>query len=651
MKPLRLSPRRRSAILLGASLTLFLAWAEPSRGAKKTISPPVVYRLENAGMVLTLGVQEGWLLHAAVANRFTGQSFLLADGSEFRIELSYRILGPWDFKVQAVEPLSNGLLFRLEGSERLPYSLELRYTTEPDAWFVRKQLTLIPRGRPVFIARVSLQEFRPWESPQTFSGPGQPVYVGDLFFGVEYPSARNAVEQGRVVCDYPVGLRAGPRGYTSESAVIGTAEAGRVRDRFLAYLDRVRSFPVRPFLLYNTWYDLRNYSDQEVLRTLARFPPDFQLQSVVLDDGWDDFHKLWSPDPQRFPQGFAPLHSALETHGAKLGLWMSPLGGYSLNLLRRLFFSLGQGFEKSPLGFCIAGKHYSQWFQNQMLKSVREDGIAYFKLDNLTARCPFPQHGHRVGRFGQAGLSDAFIAVMDAVKAAKPEVVLNITRGAWLSPWWLKHCDVVWPGGLDYWFAGAGSKRQQSITYRDTVLYKRLRIEQAQFPIHSLMTHGIIKGQLQDLGDRGENLRDFQDDATMYFGRGVMMWELYLTPATLSAEEWRFLEKTIAWAGKNAELLQNSRMVLGDPGRGEVYGYAHRRGPTGLLVLRNPAATEQCLKLDWSILLGQEFVKIRQVEIIYPEAGARHALPLLQDDHQNLVLPALTVAVLEVKAE
>ena len=60
---------------------------------------------------------------------------------------------------------------------------------------------------------------------------------------------------------------------------------------------------------------------------------------------------------------------------------------------------------------------------------------------------------------------------------------------------------------------------------------------------------------------------------------------------------------------------------------------------------------EQGQKLDWSDLLGQEFSKIRQVEIIYPEVGARHALPLLQNDNQNLILPGLTVAVLEVKAE
>jgi hypothetical protein len=633
---------------------VLLTWAALSRGAVNTLAPPQIYRLENAGMILTLGVQDGWLLHAAVANRLTRQSFLLADGSEFRIELAHRILGPWDFKVQAVERLPNGLVFRLEGSEGLPYSLELRYTTEPDAWFVRKQLTLIPHGRAVFIARVSLQEFRPWESPQTFAGPGQPVYAGDFFFGVEYPSARNTAAKGRVVCAYPVGRHVGPKGYTSESAVIGAAERGQVRDRFLAYLDRIRSYPVRPFLLYNTWYDLRNYTDQDVIRTLANFSEWSRtgpLQSVVLDDGWDDFHQLWAPDPKRFPSGFAPARTAAQAHGAELGLWMSPLGGYPPNQFRRLIGSLGQGFEKSPFGFCIAGKTYQKWFQDRMLQYVREDGVNYFKLDNLTTLCPFPQHGHRVGRYGQAGLTDAFIAVMDAVKAADPAVMINITRGAWLSPWWLKHCDVVWPGGLDYGFAGPGSKRQQSITYRDTILYKRLRIEQAQFPIHSLMTHGIIKGQLQDLGDHGENLRDFQDDVMMYFGRGVMMRELYLTPKSLSADEWEFLRGTISWATESEDILKDSRMVLGDPGRGEVYGYAHRRGRTGLLVLRNPAATEQCLKLDWSILLGQEFVKIRQVEIIYPEVGARPALPLLQDDNQNLVLPALTVAVLEVQAE
>ncbi|OGP61608.1 MAG: hypothetical protein A2V67_01720 [Deltaproteobacteria bacterium RBG_13_61_14] len=634
------------------------------RAERKMVAPPVTYQLKNQGLILTLGVQEGWLLHTALVNRFTGKTYLVP-GQEFRIELQFRILGPWDFKVIRVEQTPRQLVFLLQ-AEQLPYLLELRYWTEPEEWFIRKSLNFISPDFPAFVDRVALSDFKPWQTPETFSGPGQPVYVGDFFFGVEYPSAENQVDKGRVVCAYPVGLNAGPEGYLSQSAVIGAGEHEKVRERFLAYVDRIRSYPVRPFLLYNTWYDLRNYSDQEVLQTLAAFPLAFPLQSVVLDDGWDDFQNLWAPHPLRFPLGFDPVRSAAEAHGAELGLWLSPLGGYPTNQLRRLLASAGQGFEKSPLGFCIAGKNYQQWFKNQMLKYARENGVNYFKLDNLTTRCPYRHHGHRVGRFGQAGLTDAFIEVIDAVKHENPAIMINITRGAWLSPWWLRHCDVVWPGGLDYYYQGEGSKRQQSITYRDTILYQRLRVEGAQFPIHSLMTHGIIKGRLQDLGDQGENLRDFSDDAVMFFGRGVMMWELYGTPATLSAGEWQFLQDTVAWARQNAELLKNSRMVLGDPGQGRVYGYAHRLGKQGLLVVRNPAAKEQSLELNWSELLGPEFAQAQPAELVYSSAGAWQAARLpstgsgpelvegsspksMPLPEPSLVLPGLSLAVVQVE--
>src|SRR4030042_3600460 len=72
------------------------------RAERKMVAPPVTYQLKNQGLILTLGVQEGWLLHTALVNRFTGKTYLVP-GQEFRIELQFRILGPWDFKVIRVE--------------------------------------------------------------------------------------------------------------------------------------------------------------------------------------------------------------------------------------------------------------------------------------------------------------------------------------------------------------------------------------------------------------------------------------------------------------------------------------------------------------------------------------------------------------------
>jgi hypothetical protein len=241
-------------------------------------------------------------------------------------------------------------------------------------------------------------------------------------------------------------------------------------------------------------------------------------------------------------------------------------------------------------------------------------GFNYFKLDNLTTSCRNPRHGHRVGKYAQVGLTDAFIAVMETARRAQPEVMINITVGSWPSPWWLLYCDVVWRSGMDFGFAGAGSKRQRNITYVDTILYRRLRQDRAQFPLHSLMTHGIIKGRRQSFDEEGENLRDFSDDVFMYFSRGVMMQELYVSPDLLSPREWEVLARGIRLAREWAAPLHEMEMVLGDPARGEVYGFVSASPGPRLLVLRNPREQTQSLPAEAQTLLlaagGQAFCRV-----------------------------------------
>ena len=57
-------------------------------------------------------------------------------------------------------------------------------------------------------------------------------------------------------------------------------------------------------------------------------------------------------------------------------------------------------------------------------------------------------------------------------------------------------------------------------------------------PVSGLMIHGIIKGRLNFLGGKDESLDSFTNEVMMYFGRGVMMWELYVSPDLLSDNEW-----------------------------------------------------------------------------------------------------------------
>ncbi len=608
-------------------LVVFFALAclklNTSEGSIHYIVVPEVYTLRPGKASLTIGIQEGVLCHSAIYNRLTNKNIYI-EGEEFEVWLKEDKLKASEFKVKDVDADDEHIIVKLSHPEK-PLEVEVHYRGEPGSFFIQKWLVLRPKdGASFFVDRIVLEKFKPWYEPRSFPGPGQPVYVEDSFFGVEYPSSQNEISQDRVFCSYLVGLTVGEEGLVSKTSVYGVSEAGRVEHRFLEYIDEIRAHPVRPFLLYNTWYDLRHFSAKQVIASLKGFqekfnePYNIKFDSVVLDSGWDNYLDCWNPHPRRFPEGFAPVRKEAKKSGAQLGLWMSPLGGYVWRQWARLLGSMGKGYEKNWQGFCIAGPRYHEWFKNRMITYMRQDEVNYFKLDNLTTSCGNKRHGHRVGKYGQVGLTDSFIDILDAVRAENPEVMLNITRGAWLSPWWLMHADVVWVGGMDYFYSGKGTKRQRAINYRDRVMHQRFGKEESQFPLNSLMTHGIIKGRKQMLGEKDESLKDFQDDCIMYFGRGVMMWELYLSPDTLSQEEWEFLARTIKWARENWPVLARSRMVLGDPALEQVYGYWHELGGNALLFVRNPKDKPQQVSLIWKEILEKKNMEVQLREVLYP---------------------------------
>ena len=72
-------------------------------------------------------------------------------------------------------------------------------------------------------------------------------------------------------------------------------------------------------------------------------------------------------------------------------------------------------------------------------------------------------------------------------------------------------------------------------------------------------------------------------------GRGTQHHDLYVAPDSLTEPEWAVLARTLAWARQHRLVLGRSRMVLGDPSAGEVYGFASRRHGEAVLCLRNPA--------------------------------------------------------------
>jgi hypothetical protein len=581
------------------------------------------------------------------------------------------ILGPKDLRLQSHETRDldgkgQELKLTFQGKDA-PLRVVLTYRLESGAFFVRRKIAISDSSASGhFLQFVSGRLCRLSGTVKVIhaGGYGQPVALiqdgTGIFFGTEYPAADNVLSKGesgavRVECRQEMGVRISRGGIESNWTVFGVTPDSRVKLWFFEYLDRIRVVPLAPYALYNSWYDLRApemvkdslhiMNETNVLRMVSLIRQNMiekhgiRLNAFVLDDGWDVYKSDWVLRAREFPRGLQPIASELARTDTKLGIWFGPIGGYSYRTWR-LGWMQDHGYEAINDQLCLAGTNYSRLFRERTSDFVAKEGVRYFKWDGIQFSCSDPTHGHPVGIFSRRAVLESLIDKCVAVRAQSPEVYLNITSGTWLSPWWVQYANQIWMQGADYGYADVPSfsKRDAAMTYRDLVLYDDFSRQGYWFPIANLMTHGIIKGNLERLGSAEEPLEKFTDDALLYFARGISMYELYISPDLLTDGEWNAISRSMLWARDRFPILSRTEMVGGDPGKREPYGYVHFKGRRGIIAARNPWIRPNSLAVHLDAAYGLEKGTSSLVlERVYPSrwispklysAGDRAVVPL-----------------------
>lgn len=561
---------------------------------------------------------------------------------------------------------SKELVFTFKGLD-ISLEIQLIYKLETDAFYVKRQMSVRdPKSRGHFLR---------WLWPQRsviygnvsilrLGGFGEPAALttnnAGAFFGLEYPASKNVLkpvckEKTALHTGQEMGLKISDTWINSEWSVTGLTPDIHVKRWFNKYLESVRAAPLKPYLLYNTWYDVRSpeytkrpedvMNEANLMRIINDFKREMlekrglKLDAFVLDDGWDIYKSDWVLRKKEFPNGLDPIKKALNDMGTDLGVWFGPIGGYSYRQWRVQWMKKN-GYEVVGDQLCLAGTNYHKLFKKRTVEFVRNDGVSYYKWDGIQFSCSEPDHGHPKGIYSRRAVMESVVDLCRAVRKENPGIFLNITSGTWLSPWWMKYANMIWMQGRDYGYADVPSisKRDAAITYRDVVLYENYGVNNSWFPISNLMTHGIIKGHLQKLGGEAEPLDKFTDNAILYFARGVTMWELYISPNLLTDEEWNAIAKSIRWAKDRFEILKSTEMVGGDPGNKEAYGYVHFFKDRGIAAVRNPFIQPRILKLKLhpayglgaraSSLVLERVYPTRRVSPHLYSAGATLELPL-----------------------
>jgi hypothetical protein len=490
-----------------------------------------------------------------------------------------------------------------EGGFRVDWSATIR----DGANYVRQRLAVRPATRNVALQEVAVVSLEAPGAKVLGVVEGSPVVAGRFFFACEHPMADNRVEDGRVTGARRCHASLKPGETWTATGVIGVALPGQMRRAFLHYVERERARPYGLFLHYNSWWDIawgdrlmNEKQCREVIETFGRELVEKRgvvMDSFVFDDGWDDPKTLWGFHAG-FPGGFKSLEQAAAEYGAAVGTWLSPWGGYGQRKAQRMEYGKTQSFETNARGFSLAGPKYYARFRDVCAEMIEKYGVNYFKFDGIARGINSP------------GAGDAFAADIEALlrlcrelRDLRPDVYLSITTGTWPSPYWLFYGDSVWRNGHDWNVHGAGSVRQQWITYRDMITYRMIVRRAPLYPINSLMTVTVCYGQLGTATRMTDDVDDLVDEIRMAFGSGTQLLELYITPQKMTPQGWDALAECAKWSRANADVLVDVHWVGGDPGEGEPYGYASWSPRKGILVLRNPSDAPAEMKLDLATAL------------------------------------------------
>jgi len=661
----------RRAFLAGAGVAAagsLIGWRVAQRSGDLT--------LDNGLVQGRWSVADGVLRAIDISDRASGQflplsadvcALVFRDGTTVGTT-ALRVTGDPRVSVLAGDPHAARLAARLPGHaldvELADAAGRVRVTCRAElragSRYVRQEVRLEAISGEVAITDVRLVDLDVAGAAVRGEVRGSPIVAGSWFIGFEHPLADVAVEGGRGRASLAREVPLRPGAPVVYSSVVGFAAPGQLRRDFLTYLERERAHPYRPFLHYNSWYDIGYFSkfdEAGALGAIAAVGRELHerrgvhLDSFLFDDGWDDPHTLWRFHAG-FPRGFKRVREAAARYGAAPGVWLSPWGGYGKPKEDRLSFGREQGFETNEGGFALSGPKYYARFRETCLDMMRRYGVNQFKFDgtgNVAHAIP-----------GSAFDSDfsAMLALIADLRAEKPDLYVNLTSGTYPSPFFLRHADSIWRGGEDHDFAGVGSDRQRWITYRDADTYAGIVKKGPLFPLNSLMLHGVIYARHANHLDSDPG-GDFTSECRAYFGTGTQLQELYITPALLSPANWDALAEAARWAGERAAILVDTHWVGGDPGALAVYGHAAlERGGRGgrgrgTLVLRNPKDVPQGIEVDIGEALELPAGAPRRYSARSPWRSDRGQAPIVLEAAMphRFELGAFEVLTLDVDAE
>src|SRR2546428_13345574 len=116
---------------------------------------------------------------------------------------------------------------------------------------------------------------------------------------------------------------------------------------------------------------------------------------------------------------------------------------------------------------------------------IRTYGVNQFKFDGTG------NVAHAIPGSAFDSDFDAMIALIGELRAAGPDLFVNLTTGTYPSPFFLRYADSIWRGGGDHDLAGVRSGPPRRVTDPDAPTHPGGVQKGPLFPPHTLLLHRL----------------------------------------------------------------------------------------------------------------------------------------------------------------
>lgn len=554
----------------------------------------------------------------------------------------------------------------------MDWKIRIEYIADGKSGALRKTLELKVSNPQVKIDFIDLDSFAvsasnfKWSIPKVkkrvfipayITTMGQPYYVGDMFFGGEFPVADNRIENDVAYSRYYIGRSfdeiAKDGKYISIPFVIGSGKQDdfhSMRADFFNYVETIAAQPAKFRLQFNSWYDnMLDIDSNKIEKSFKAIADGFEqaglrpLDCYVVDDGWIDYKsaKFWSFDAKKFPEEFYRESELTKQLGSTFGVWFGPRGGYTAQTYRyaRLLESIGYPKCNQSFDICTCNPKYIKDLCARMAEFCEKYNVSYFKIDGFAITpCKSKNHGHPKGvgdgLYFYTFLWEEWTKGFESIRKTRPDVFLNVTSYAHCSPWFLKWCDAIWLNNCsDMGYAGKGDNLSQCLNYRDGKYRDFFEVRQLQFPVSNLYNHEPCYAQrncnppmtnnLQNPGAAHPtvvyDIEQFKTYLYMCMMRGTGFVELYFSPQMFDRERYEAAAQVLQWAEDNFDTIRHSVFFGDAPEDGGVYGYYAFDKGRGILAIRNSSDKTAAYEFDHKALSfdGGSY----EIAKFYPDSG------------------------------